>query len=240
MTHQLPPEHFQGKTVSEHLIEARKKGAFARGEMHGSELPGHLSAGAESAKEMAVILLLLTIIHTPLLLMTLLALGWTIWKSGRAAIYGFAKLERLHLVIEEERWEIQHHREQEKEELKELYSAKGFEGKLLDEAVCVLMADDNRLLQVMLEEELGLKLEAYEHPLKQALGAAVGSVLSAGILLLCSFFFPPFGLLSAAPLVVLTGASLSAHFEKRSVLRAAVWNLALLFFSASILYFFVR
>ncbi len=33
------------------------------------------------------------------------------------------------------------------------------------------MADDNRLLRVMLEEELGLTLEAYEHPLKQAFGA---------------------------------------------------------------------
>ena len=34
------------------------------------------------------------------------------------------------------------------------------------------MADGDRLLRVMLEEELGFSLEVYDHPLKQALGFA--------------------------------------------------------------------
>ena len=58
----------------------------------------------------------------------------------------------------EERFEIAHHRGQEKEELTELYALKGFKGELLDQVINVLMADDNRLLSVMLEEELGLEL----------------------------------------------------------------------------------
>ncbi len=36
-------------------------------------------------------------------------------------------------TIEEERWEIQHHRAQERLELTEMYAAKGLSGKLLEE-----------------------------------------------------------------------------------------------------------
>ena len=78
-------------------------------------------------------------------------------------------------LLEEEKWEIEHNRNQEKVELKVLYRAKGFEGKLLDDVVDVLMADDKRALHIMLKEELGMTLEAYEHPLKQSLGALLGT-----------------------------------------------------------------
>ena len=166
MTHQSPPLHFKGREVAEHLKEARKKGAFAASEIHGTELPGHLSAGTDSAKETALVLLLFWLLLqpfdlAPLPLLGLFAVGWLIWKTGRSALLGWARLERLHRVIEEERYEIEHHRDQERQELKELYYAKGFEGKMLDDVIEVLMADDNRLLQVMLEEELGLSLEVH-------------------------------------------------------------------------------
>lgn len=236
MTHQMPPEHFKGKRVAEHLRDARLKGAYASSEMHGSELPGHLSAGAECAKETALLFLLLWTLGAPFLMMVLLALAWMIWKCGRSAIAGWAKLERLHRVIEEERYEIEHHREQEKEELRELYQAKGFQGKLLDEAVEVMMADDNRLLKVMLEEELGLTLEVYEHPLKQAVGAALGALLAAGILLLAHYFWPVWGLPLFSFVVVGLSSSYSARFERRAILPALVWNLSLTLFCALILY----
>jgi hypothetical protein len=113
---------------------------------------------------------------TPLFLMlSLFSFGWAVWKTGRSALLGWGRMERLHRLIEEERWEIQHHRAQERRELGEMYRAKGFDGKLLEEVLDVLMSDDNRLLKVMLEEELGLTLEAYEHPLRQAIGALFAS-----------------------------------------------------------------
>ena len=146
MRDQLPPMHFKGKQVLEHLKEARKKGAYVASEIHGTELPGHFSAGVDSSKETAVILLFLWILLFPfnlpmLPLLGLFSLGWLIWKTGRSALLGWARLERLHRVIEEERYEIEHHRDQERQELKELYSAKGFEGKLLDDAVEVMEED---------------------------------------------------------------------------------------------------
>jgi len=239
------PLHFQGKEALEHVIEARIKGKAASLETHGAELPGHYSAAFDAAKETAFILLTLWVLfeelNFPLLPMRWLALtflsGWLVWKTGRSAVLGWSRLERLHRLIEEERWEIEHHRPQEKQELRALYAAKGFSGKLLDEAVDVLMADDNRLLQVMLEEELGLSLESYEHPLKQAAGAFVGTVLSALFLYLGFFFFPDFGPLFTAALIISCSAYFAARFEKNHTLPAIIWNLATAALGAGIAYF---
>ena len=98
------------------------------------------------------------------------------WKTARSALLGWARVERFHRVIEEERWEIEHHRAARKARAYRNVPGKGLTGKFLEEVIDVLMADDNRLLRVMLEEELGITLEAYEHPLKQAAGAFCGSV----------------------------------------------------------------
>ena len=46
------------------------------------------------------------------------------------------------------------------------------------------MANDNRLLQVMMEEEMGLTLRIYEHPLKQGFFAALGVLFSSFFLIL--------------------------------------------------------
>jgi vacuolar iron transporter family protein len=220
--------HFKGKDALGHVIEARLKGKAASQETHGTELPGHYSAAADAAKETALLLLVLwTLFQDPYLIGCFLA-ALTIWKVGRSAILGWARLERLHRLIEEERWEIEHRRPQEKEELTALYAAKGFSGKLLEEAISVLMADDNRLLQVMLQEELGLSLESYEHPLKQAAGALVGVLGSALILSVGVFLLPDWGAPACAALVFLLAAGSSAQLEKNQPLPAIIWNLAIL------------
>lgn len=229
------PSHFQGKKPLEHVIEARKKGQIATAEIHGAELPGHFNAAADSAKETALVLLLLWTLfqelHIPLQqsywICLFFLLGFLVWKVGRSAILGYNRLERLHRLIEEEKWEIEHHREQEREELKALYQAKGFSGKLLDEVVDVLMADDNRLLQVMLEEELGLNLESYEHPLKQASGALIGVVGASFILSFGVFFLPFYGTVLAASLIIALSSGTSAQLEKNKAIPAIIWNLSI-------------
>jgi hypothetical protein len=126
--------HFEGKTVVEHLKEARAKGARASAEIHGAEMPGHFSAAADAARETAVVLLLLWILFPDIsALFYIFAAGYFFWKVGRSALLGWARLERLHRVIEEERWEIEHERPQERQELAALYEAKGLKGKLLDD-----------------------------------------------------------------------------------------------------------
>jgi hypothetical protein len=240
VTEPSSPSHFQGKTVSQHLKDARLRGARAQGEVHGTELPGHISAGADNAKTTSVLLLLLYTLGALPSFSLLLIAGWILWSTGRSALLGWTRLERLHRVIEEERYEIEHHREQEKQELREMYADKGFSGKLLDEVVDVLMSDDNRLLKIMLEEELGLSLEAFEHPLKQASGAAVGALIA------CAFPFAtlllPFayGIPIANLLVIMVGSYITAKYEKRRVLESVIWNFSLALFAAGIVYFLMK
>ncbi len=227
--------HFKGKPALDHVIEARQKGRIAASEIHGTELPGHYSAAADAAKETAVIFCLMQFL--PHRFLIAFGIGYLIWKVGRSAILGWSRLERFHRLIEEERWEIEHHRPQEKEELTALYAAKGFSGKLLEEAVEVLMADDNRLLQVMLEEELGLTLESYEHPLKQAAGAFVGVVGAALIVTFGTFFLPFWGSALCAGLVIALSAGTTAQLQKNRPLPSIIWNLAVAALACAIAYF---
>lgn len=247
--HKKAPSHFKGKDALEHVIEARIRGYKAREEIHGTEIPGHYSAAADAAKETALILLILwTLFRTmpislDLFLYSLFFIfitGWLIWKVGRSAILGYSRLERLHRLIEEERWEIEHHRAQEKEELAALYAAKGFSGKLLDEVVHVLMADDNRLLQVMLEEELGLNLGSYEHPLKQATGALVGAVGSALIMSFGFFLLPAWGPPLCACIVISLAAASSAQLERNKIFPLIIWNLATAAVAVGAVYFITQ
>lgn len=225
-------KHFDGKDALEHLKAARKKGAEATSEIHGTEIPGPISAGTDSAKETAILLMGMWVLFDsfkiahPFWILGFFSIGWLLWKVGRSSLLGWARLERLHRLIEQERWEIQHHRAQEKEELTAMYEQKGLSGKLLDQVIEVLMADDNRLLMVMLEEELGLSIESYEHPLKQALGAGIGVIIttiwgslgffiggSAGIILFLSCLF------AAATLF-------RSKREGNQLIKSLIWNLA--------------
>ncbi len=237
MTLPPPSDHFQGKTVVEHLKEARAKGARAAEEVHGVEMPGHLAALADAAKDTAFALLILWMATGNFRLMLLFACGWLLWKTGRSASIAWARLERLHRLIEEERWEIEHHRAQERDELTELYRAKGFTGKLLEEAIDVLMADDDRLLRVMLEEELGLTLGSYEHPLKQCVGAALGVIGSALVLLLGFHLDASYGLPICAFLILSASSGISAALEHNRTLNAIIWNLSLAILTAGAAYF---
>lgn len=188
-----------------------------------------LSSGVDATREMAVALIVLGAVvdsfSWPLFIC--FGVGWLAWRVGRSGWLGWARLERLHRLIEEERYEIEHHREQEREELYTLYRAKGFEGKLLDEVVEILMADGDRLLQVMVEEELGLHLEIYDHPLKQALGAALAAGGALLLSLLGGALLGLYGLLGGAMVALGVGGYFASALEKNRPLPAVVWNLAL-------------
>jgi hypothetical protein len=229
------PVHFKGKEVVNHVVEHQVEGILSSTEIHGVEAPGHISAGADAAKDTAIALLLLFLlfIHTPFnhsqifLLLGIFSFGWLIWKMGRSAWLGWSRLERLHRVVGEEQWEIEHHRTQERDELRALYAAKGFSGKLLEDVLDVLMADGDRLLKVMLEEELGLSLESQEHPLKQSLGAGVGTFISIILIGIAFWISPTFGILAASLLILGFAGALSAYYEKNRIIPAIIWNMGL-------------
>lgn len=79
--------------------------------------------------------------------------------------------------LERERSEIRDHFSHECEEVRALYAAKGFEGTLLEQVVDTLTSDDDRLLRVMMEEELGLMVHHVTHPLLVGTWNFLGSAL---------------------------------------------------------------
>lgn len=237
--------HFGDKNALSHVVEKQSEGILASEEMHGVEVPGHIAAGADALRETALALLLVwtTASHLGVATATLVPVlgvflfGWILWKAGRSALLGYQRLERLHRVMEQERWEIEHHRDQEREELRELYEAKGFEGKLLDDVIDVLMADGDRLLRVMLEEELGFSLESQEHPLKQAFGAAVGAGVAGIACLASGLAFPTYGVPVIALILLGVAGTATAYYEKNELIPSVTWNLGIGAASYGIVYF---
>ena len=129
----------------------------------------------------------------------------------------------MHTIASEERKEIECHRQQEREELVALYSDKGLSGPLLDNVVDVLMADQERLLRIMLQEEMGLHLEERVHPLIQGLSAAAGTC--ASLVLLPFAYWLPVSYTVAVGVAIVSGVGLfMARATGERGCSAFVWN----------------
>ena len=228
----MPNDHFHGQIALKHLTEVRADNVSASLEVHGAETPGPFFAFLEAARESALILAFGLIVvdffcvsaEQRTIVAAALLTGWGFWKGARSTMLAWSRLYRMHRVATEEQTEIQTNRPQEREELIVLYGAKGFSGPLLDDVVDVLMADQERLLSVMLQEELGLRLEENPHPLLQGLSAACGAVAPLVVLWPACVLLSP---LRAAVCCVGVGACMGAVFaykEKNPVLPAFIWN----------------
>ena len=234
-------KHFEEGSPFEHIQNARMKTKAKLKENHAVETKSYLDAFIRVMSETSMFFGILEIYDhfspTNLVIRLGFVLSFIFFRSVYCALDGWSRLERLHRVITEERYEIEHHENQEREELKEIYRGKGFEGKLLDDVVSTLMADRNRLLSIMLEEELGLKIEVYEHPLEQAFGALIGGLIVLIPMIFSLYFLPLIYSFSILCLFVLIGAFLKAWIEKISRLKTCVWHLANFGMVTSLLYF---
>ena len=102
-----------------------------------------------------------------------------------------ARLGRLERELERERREIRDDREHECDEVRVLYEAKGFSEPLLGQVVDTLCADDERLLKVMMHEELGLATEQLEHPVTVGVITTVTALGSAAVVTAAVGWLPP-------------------------------------------------
>ncbi len=239
-------DHFHGKDALSHVAEKQAQGILSSHEIHGLELSGSEHAFYDSARNVLVLLGILYAILINLDLpfdwkfriFALFGLGATIWFSGRSAWLAWVRLERLHRILAQEKWEIEHNRPQEREELRVLYGTKGFEGELLEQVVDVLMADEGRLLKVMVEEEMGITLQNVEHPLKQGFYSFLGAFISASVVILTLNF----SYLSIA--IIFLGIALfsgiAAAKAKNSAIDSAVWSLGIAVLSIGLTYFLTQ
>ncbi|MEX1012648.1 MAG: VIT1/CCC1 transporter family protein [Waddliaceae bacterium] len=241
-------DHYEGKSALSHVATRKAEGILSFAETHGTEIPGHFHAFADALRGSSLLFLL----HWLLLrgsnesgprMWSLLAIffcGWLFWNVGRSTWLGFSRLERMHRIVEQERSEIKNHRSQEREELSELYRAKGLDGKLLEDVIDVFMADDERLLQIMVDEELCLSLGTHVHPLQQGVGAGLGVCVAGALAWICCFFLPETGIYISTILGVGGGALISAVYEKNQVIPAIVWSIGIGAVSSGMVYFLLQ
>ncbi|RME41612.1 MAG: hypothetical protein D6788_00815 [Planctomycetota bacterium] len=125
-------------------------------------------------------------------------------STGRST---FAQAQYYASELERERQEIREHFDHEVEEVRALYAAKGFREPLLGQIVETLTSDDDRLLKVMMEEELGLRMYHMNHPLVVGLWNFSASLVCGLVPALSAYLFSP----ETTPvgLAVATGAMLA-------------------------------
>ena len=99
-----------------------------------------------------------------------------------------AERDHYYSELEREHREVKELPEKEKSEIREIYEDKGFTGKLLDEVVSHITADEERWVKLMMKEELELteikQKEIYTGSLVVGLSTLIGSFVP-----LTPFFF---------------------------------------------------
>lgn len=108
----------------------------------------------------------------------------------------------------------------EREEVRQIFAAKGFEGDDLERAVEVITCDEDRWIQLMLEEEHGAP-KAERSPLKAAL-ATFSAFAVCGAVPLLPFFWNA-NTASLAPATIMTGAVFFGIGALKSKWSTARW-----------------
>ncbi len=141
--------------------------------------------------------------------------------------------QREHARRIEER-EIEMYPDGEREEVRQILAAKGFEGELLEQAVEVMTADRARWVDLMLQEELGLSLGG-SNPLRTA-GMTFLAFMSVGLIPLLPFIGQELGIVGDRGIftmsAVMTGVAFfgvgaaKARFVDRNAILSGLETLA--------------
>jgi len=139
--------------------------------------------------------------------------------------------EILESEIKREELEIQNMPVEEREEIENIYRAKGFEGELLEKTVEKITSNKEVWLKTMLTEELGLNLDILGNPLKGAI-VMFGAFLLGGILPILPYFAVKAGMISSTAAIgiaivisvissFIVGA-LKAHMAKKNLIKGGI------------------
>lgn len=165
-------EQSVGLGTADHLAEARQRARqMLGGESHLGDVDDWRRA-LVSARD-AVILIWLTWValhgfqDPPCTagMLVAMAIGLALLMGISTARSTHTQIQYYAAELERERAEIASNFHEECDEIRALYAAKGFSEPLLGQIVDTLASDEDRLLKVMMEEELGLSMYHMNHPL---------------------------------------------------------------------------
>lgn len=125
-------------------------GEFVYGGIDGSVTTFAVVAGSAGANLDISVVLILGFAN---LLADGFAMSVGSYLSSKSEIDNYNKHEKI------EYWEVDNLPEKEREEIREIYEAKGFEGELLEKVVDVITEDKDRWVDVMMKEELEMVKE---------------------------------------------------------------------------------
>jgi VIT1/CCC1 family predicted Fe2+/Mn2+ transporter len=117
-------------------------------------------------------------------------LGGAVSMGLAAFISARSQIEFYHSEIEREHQEMRKWPERERDEIRSIYRAKGFSGKLLDEIVAHITSDPKRWSDVMMREELGFSGE-FDSPLRSGTTVGLSYLCGAAIPVLPYIFVEP-------------------------------------------------
>ena len=104
-----------------------------------------------------------------------------------------ARNEFIEMKRKQEEWEIDNLEDQEKDEIREIYSNKGFKDELLEEVVRIITSRRKVWVDTMMKEELGL-IEDDKRPIDSSVSTFVGFNLVGLIPLLPFMIFIAMGI----------------------------------------------
>lgn len=120
-------------------------GEFVYGGIDGSVTTFAVVAGSAGADLSSAIIIILGFAN-------LIADGFSMsigsYLSTKSEIQNYEKHKKI------EYWEVDHIPDKERQEIREIYEAKGFEGELLEQVVAKITEDKDRWVDVMMKEEL--------------------------------------------------------------------------------------
>jgi vacuolar iron transporter family protein len=103
-------------------------------------------------------------------------------KAEQQVVDNVRRIEALH---------IEHHPAGEREEIRQIFAGKGFEGDLLEQIVDVITQNRDQWINTMLTEEFGLRIE-HPRPLKAGVSTFIAFVIAGSVPLLPFFLeLPP-------------------------------------------------
>lgn len=153
-------------------------GDFVLGAVDGAVTTFAIVAGAAGAGLSTGVAIVLGLANIAADAFSMAASNYLKSRSDRQIVDRFRRMEEMH---------IDRMPNAEREEIRQIFAAKGFEGEILEEVVNVITKDRRQWVDTMLTDEWGLQLDP-PSPIRSAVATFVSFVL-AGIVPLLPLFF---------------------------------------------------